>query len=101
MDITLAAIKHGASQLKEGMSQGELSSIITKAQNELGGSADFALCLFGTSSAFPHGSNQPQQLKQGDIVLMDCGCLVEGYIQTSHELSFLENRRRDSRRSGR
>jgi len=79
MDITLAAIKYGASQLKEGMSQGELSSIIVKAQNELGGSADFALCLFGTSSAFPHGSNQPQQLKQGDIVLMDCGCLVEGY----------------------
>ncbi|MEI9921451.1 MAG: Xaa-Pro peptidase family protein [Bacteroidota bacterium] len=79
MDITLAAIKHGASQLKEGMSQGELASIIMKAQNELGGSADFALCLFGTSSAFPHGSNQLQQLKQGDIVLMDCGCLVEGY----------------------
>jgi Xaa-Pro dipeptidase len=79
MDITLAAIKYGASQLKEGMSQGELSSIIMKAQNELGGNADFALCLFGTSSAFPHGSNQPQQLKQGDIVLMDCGCLVEGY----------------------
>jgi Xaa-Pro dipeptidase len=78
-DITLAAIKHGVSQLKEGMSQGELSSIIGRAQNELGGNTDFALCLFGTSSAFPHGSNQPQQLKQGDIVLMDCGCLVEGY----------------------
>jgi Xaa-Pro dipeptidase len=79
MDITLAAIKYGASQLKEGMSQGELSSIINNAQNELGGNADFALCLFGTSSAFPHGSKQPQQLKQGDIVLMDCGCLIEGY----------------------
>ena len=78
-DITLAAIKQGISQLKEGMSQGDLSSIIMKTQNELGGSADFALCLFGTSSAFPHGSKQPQQLKQGDIVLMDCGCLVEGY----------------------
>lgn len=79
MDITLAAIKYGASQLKEGMTQGDLSSIIVKAQNELGGNADFALCLFGTSSAFPHGSNQPQTLKKGDIVLMDCGCLVEGY----------------------
>lgn len=79
MDITLTAIRYGASQLKEGMSQDELSSIINKAQNELGGSADFALCLFGTSSAFPHGSKQPQKLKQGDVVLMDCGCLVEGY----------------------
>ncbi len=79
MDITLAAIKHGASQLKEGMTQDELAAIINKAQIELGGYADFALCLFGTSSAFPHGSKQPQQLKPGDIVLMDCGCLVEGY----------------------
>lgn len=79
MDITLAAIKYGASQLKEGMSQGDLAAIINKAQGELGGYADFALCLFGTSSAFPHGSTQPQQLRKGDIVLMDCGCLVEGY----------------------
>ena len=79
MDITLAAIKYGAGQLKEGMSQGDLSSIINNTQNELGGYADFALCLFGTSSAFPHGSNQPQKLKNGDVVLMDCGCLIEGY----------------------
>jgi Xaa-Pro dipeptidase len=78
-DITLAAIKHGSSRLKEGMSQDELSSIIMSAQTDLGGTADFALCLFGKASAFPHGTKQPQPLKKGDIVLMDCGCLVEGY----------------------
>lgn len=78
-DITLAAIKYGAGRLKEGMSQDELSSIIMSAQNELGGTADFALCLFGKASAFPHGTKEPQQLKKGDIVLMDCGCVVEGY----------------------
>lgn len=78
-DITLAAIKHAVGRLAEGMSQDELSSIIMAAQNELGGNADFALCLFGKSSAFPHGSRQPQRLKKGDIVLMDCGCRVEGY----------------------
>ena len=37
------------------------------------------LALFGESSAFPHGSIKPQTLKKGDIVLMDCGCRVEGY----------------------
>jgi Xaa-Pro dipeptidase len=78
-DITLAAIKHGASQLKEGMSQRELSSIIKSAQTEMGGTAGSALCLFGQASAFPHGTIQPQVLKKGDIVLMDCGCQVEGY----------------------
>jgi Xaa-Pro dipeptidase len=78
-DITLAAIKHASGSLNEGMSQEELSSLIMSAQNELGGNADFALCLFGKASAFPHGTKQPQHLKKGDIVLMDCGCTVEGY----------------------
>ena len=78
-DITLAAIKIGVSRLKEGMSQNDLSGIITSVQNQLGGNADFALCLFGKASAFPHGTKQPQQLKKGDIVLMDCGCTVHGY----------------------
>jgi len=78
-DITLAAIKHGAGRLKEGMSQRELSSIISDAQTALGGTAADALCLFGKASAIPHGTVQPQQLNKGDIVLMDCGCQVEGY----------------------
>lgn len=78
-DITVAAIKYAISRLKEGMSQNELSSIIMSAQSELGGVADFALCLFGTASAFPHGTKLPQTLKKGDIVLMDCGCTVDGY----------------------
>ena len=78
-DITIKAIAYGASQLQEGMTQDELASIITRAQQQMGGSGAGALCLIGTSSAFPHGSTQPQQLKKGDIVLMDCGCKVEGY----------------------
>jgi len=46
-DITLVAIRYGVSQLKEGMAPSELSGIINKAQRELGGNPDFALCLFG------------------------------------------------------
>jgi Xaa-Pro dipeptidase len=78
-DITAAAIKVGISQLHESMTQGELSSIIEEVQQKFGGASPFALALFGESSAFPHGSIKPQTLKKGDIVLMDCGCSVEGY----------------------
>ncbi|RYZ46409.1 MAG: aminopeptidase P family protein, partial [Sphingobacteriales bacterium] len=78
-DITLAAIQTGVSQLREGMGQRELSAIIMQAQSDLGGDADFALCLFAKASAFPHGTREPQTLKKGDIVLMDCGCRVHGY----------------------
>ena len=78
-DITLAAIQQGVSQLKEGMTQGELSSIIMSAQRTLGGDPDFALCLFDKNAALPHGTKAPSSLKKGDIVLMDCGCRVYGY----------------------
>src|SRR6476620_480200 len=78
-DITSAAIKFGITQLREGMTQPELSSIIDDAQRKLGGQPEFSLALFGESSSFPHGSTKPRTLKKGDIVLMDCGCTVEDY----------------------
>ena len=78
-DITVAAIKIGISNLKEGISPSEISAIVNKAHRQMGATPDFALILFGVSSALPHGSIKPQQLKKGDIVLMDCGCKVEGY----------------------
>ena len=78
-DITSAAIKFGITQLREGMTQNELSSIIDDAQRRLGGEPDFSLTLFGESSAFPHGSTKPRTLRKGDIVLMDCGCTVQNY----------------------
>src|SRR6266850_390494 len=36
-------------------------------------------CSFGKYTAFPHGSSTPQTLSEGDVVLMDGGCSVEGY----------------------
>ncbi|MBS1947201.1 MAG: aminopeptidase P family protein [Bacteroidetes bacterium] len=78
-DITLAAIKIVSEELKEGMSNAQISSMIGEAQRKLGGAADGALVNIGISSALPHGSIKPQHIKNGDIVLMDCGCTVEGY----------------------
>lgn len=78
-DITIAAIRKGTAQLKEGMSQSDLAAIIENEHTKMGGNNPFALCLFGESSAFPHGSTKPQKLKKGDIVLMDCGCQVHDY----------------------
>jgi Xaa-Pro dipeptidase len=78
-DVTIAAMKIGIQSLREGMTPKEFSEIVATAQNKLGGSSDFAMVNFAEASAFPHGSTKPQYLKKGDIVLMDCGCRVEGY----------------------
>ena len=78
-DITTAAMKLGLSSLHEGMAPSEFSAIVNEAHMRFGAEPDFALCNFAEASAFPHGSVKPQRLKKGDIVLIDCGCRVEGY----------------------
>lgn len=78
-DITVAAMTIGIHSLKEGMSPAEFSAIVTEAHIKFGAQPDFAGVNFGQASAFPHGSIQPQKLKKGDIVLMDCGCKVASY----------------------
>lgn len=78
-DITVAAMTLGISALREGMSPRDFSSVVAAAHVKLGAANDFAMVNFAEASAFPHGSTQPQKLKNGDIVLMDCGCKVEGY----------------------
>jgi Xaa-Pro dipeptidase len=78
-DITLAAYRATFPTMHVGMTQGELSRSIAAAIQKLGGQSDGALVLFGVSSAFPHGTTKPAALKEGDTVLVDGGCSVEGY----------------------
>ena len=77
-DITIAAYKAALSTLYDGMDQRELNANIDAAYRALGVRGD-AMVSFGKYTAFPHGSIQPQKLKEGDFVLVDDGCTVEGY----------------------
>ena len=78
-DITLQAIAASVKTLKEGMTTQQLSANVGAATTRLGGVGDGALVIFGKYTAFPHGSIQPQKLREGDVVLVDAGCTVEGY----------------------
>ena len=77
-DITITAYKSAVSMLKEGMSPGDFSADCSAAHRALGASGG-ASANFGVASAYPHGSSMPQKLKEGDVILMDGGCSVEGY----------------------
>lgn len=78
-NMTIEAMKLGFSALKEGEGPSNFSSAVAQAHQKMGSRHAFALANFGPASAFPHGSTQPQILKKGDVVLVDCGCLVQGY----------------------
>jgi Xaa-Pro dipeptidase len=64
--------------LKEGMSQSDVSRMVEAAYAQMGLRGD-AMVLFGASAALPHGSIKPRTLREGDVVLIDDGCKVEGY----------------------
>jgi Xaa-Pro dipeptidase len=78
-DITMAVYHAVFPILTEGMTQGDLSRYIVAAYKKLAGVSGYALISFGKYTAFPHGSIQPQHLKEGDMVLVDGGCRVEEY----------------------
>ena len=77
-DITLAGFKAGLATMREGMTQGELGGNITAAFRQMGANGGIAVS-FGQYTAFPHGSIEPQRLKDGDIVQIDDGVSWEGY----------------------
>ncbi len=77
-DITIAAYQAALGTLHEGMNQRELSANISAAYAALGAQGN-AMIIFGKYTAYPHGSIQPQTLHEGDMVLVDDGCTVEGY----------------------
>jgi Xaa-Pro aminopeptidase len=78
-DLTIEAYKAAFAALAEGMTQFEFGRNVRAAFDALGAPGGSAGVQFGEYSAFPHGSIQPQKLKQGDVVLVDGGCSVEGY----------------------
>jgi Xaa-Pro dipeptidase len=62
----------------EGITQGEISKLVESGFAKMGLRGD-ALVLTGASAALPHGTVKPQSLREGDVILIDGGCKVEGY----------------------
>ena len=64
--------------LKGGMSQEDIGKLVEGGFSRMGLRGG-ALVLLGASAALPHGTLKPQTLKEGDVVLIDGGCTVDGY----------------------
>ena len=78
-DITIEAFRAAFATMKAGMTHVELGENISAAFEALGAPGGSAGVQFGQYTAFPHGSIQPQKLNDGDVVLVDGGCSIQGY----------------------
>jgi Xaa-Pro dipeptidase len=77
-DVTWHVYEAAWNSIHPGMSNRQVSELIGAAYGRTGFEGD-ASCQVDAWSALPHGSRQPQIIREGSIVLIDDGCLVEGY----------------------
>ena len=64
--------------LAPGMTQQDARNLISAAYKRVGFAGEASVEV-GEYSALPHGSVTPQTIREGTIVMIDDGCLVEGY----------------------
>lgn len=77
--VTLAAYRWTYDRVERGMTGAEIGALMNAATRKLGGAPEFALALIGPAAALPHGSREVVRVAEGQVVLMDCGCAVQGY----------------------
>ncbi len=77
-DLTIIAYRATHDSMRAGMTQDEFAGNCSAAFRALGVQGG-VFVSFGKYTSFPHGSSTPQKLQEGDVVLMDGGCKVEGY----------------------
>jgi Xaa-Pro dipeptidase len=79
--VTLDVHRRAAAVLAPGVRASEVKRFIDQAHRAGGGDGGSTFCAvqFGQATAYPHGLPGDQVLVEGDLVLIDTGCQVEGY----------------------
>ncbi|MDG3442391.1 M24 family metallopeptidase [Nitrospirillum amazonense] len=79
--LTLEVHRLAAGILRPGITPAEVVAFIGQAHRALGadGGNTFCAVQFGEATAYPHGAPGDWFLKEGDPVLIDTGCAIEGY----------------------
>jgi Xaa-Pro dipeptidase len=77
--VTIEALRYLHSRVASGMTAAQIDALMQAATTALGGKSESPLVLLNEASAYPHGSHHPQTVREGSIVLIDCGCTVHGY----------------------
>jgi Xaa-Pro dipeptidase len=81
-DITLEVLRAAARILHPGISTNAVVEFIHEAHVRCGipSGSYFCIVLFGEDSQYPHGVSAPRDLRDNEVVLVDTGCQLEGYI---------------------
>ncbi len=78
-EITLACYKAAYQSASPGLTTDEFTSLVTAGFTRSGVRGPIS-CQTGEWSALPHGSIKPQVIRENQMVLIDDGCVLEGYV---------------------
>ncbi len=73
------SISSGLEAIRPGVSERDVERAINNAMEALGGKPTFCIVATGANTAEPHHLTDGTLIKEGDVVLMDFGCSVDGY----------------------
>ncbi|MDE1992473.1 MAG: aminopeptidase P family protein [Rhizobiaceae bacterium] len=81
MDLTLDIHKRAHALMKPGIKASEVVDFIDRQHRAAGadGGSTFCIVSFGTATSLPHGADGDQTLAEGDAILVDTGCQIDGY----------------------
>jgi len=81
-EITMVVQRAAARILHPGIKVETVVDFINQAHIKAGipSGSYFCIVLFADDSQYPHGVTVPQDLKDNDVVLIDTGCRLEGYL---------------------
>jgi Xaa-Pro dipeptidase len=79
--MTFEVHRRAARILRPGIRASEVVRFLDEAHRAIGapGGNGFAIVQFGRATAFPHGLPGDAVLTEGDMVLIDTGCIIQGY----------------------
>ena len=81
MNITMDVQRKVHAMLSPGLAASEVVKYIDQQHRQAGADdgSTFAIVSFGEATSLPHGADGDQILRDGDIILVDTGCRVDGY----------------------
>jgi Xaa-Pro dipeptidase len=75
---TLSVYEAVFKSLHEGMTNSDIRRLVDSAYEKVGFEGDVDVSIAANSSS-PHGSTEAQTVREGSIIMLDDGCLVQGY----------------------
>ena len=75
---TLSVYEAVFKSLREDMTDSDIRGLVQSGYQKVGFEGDLDVSIAANSSS-PHGSTEAQKVREGSIIMLDDGCLVEGY----------------------